>query len=75
MMIQATIEYDAYHKLSLAKIDIADPLPQISDIDSVAKEAIQGIASKLGNSLDPIMAALPERDRSYLEKRLSFSVC
>ena len=66
-----TIEYDAYHKLSLASIDIADPLPQVVDIDALIKETIQNVIEKVGNSWDPIFACLSESDRSYLQKRLS----
>ena len=66
-----TIEYDAYHKLSLASIDINDPLPQIVNTDALINETIQNIIGKVGNSWDPIFASLSESDRSYLQKRLS----
>ena len=69
------MEYDAYHKLSLAKIDTADPLPQITDTDSFITMTMNEIAQKLGGSFDVVLNALPDMDKEYLKKKLfSWSV-
>lgn len=69
------MEYDAYHKLSLAKIDTADPVPQITDTDGFITTTINQIAQKLGGSFDVVLSALPEVDKEYLKKKLfSWSV-
>ena len=62
------MEYDAYHKLSLAKIDTADPVPQITDTDGFITTTINQIAQKLGGSFDVVLSALPEVDKEYLKK-------
>ena len=68
---QISVEYDAYHKLSLAKIQSVDPLPQVVNPEDVAKEAAQSVLQKLGDSIHPLLASLPESERSYLENKLS----
>ena len=64
------MEYDAYHKLSLAKIDTADPVPQITDTDGFITTTINQIAQKLGGSFDVVLNVLPEVDKEYLKKKL-----
>ena len=68
--MQTTVEYDAYHKLSLARIQITDPLPQIQNVDVVAEETIRNVVTKYNSYMNAVLAALPEADRSYLEKHL-----
>lgn len=46
------MEYDAYHKLSLAQIDTVDPVPQVTDVDAFVTAIINQIGQKLGGSMD-----------------------
>ena len=70
------MEYDAYHKLSLAQIDTTDPVPQITDVDAFVTATINQIGQKLGGSMDVVLNALPAGDRAYLQKKmLSSPVC
>ena len=69
------MEYDAYHKLSLAQIDTVDPVPQVTDVDAFVTATINQIGQKLGGSMD-VLNALPAGDKAYLQKKLlSSPVC
>lgn len=70
------MEYDAYHKLSLAQIDTVDPVPQVTDVDAFVTAIINQIGQKLGGSMDVLFNALPAGDKAYLQKKLlSSPVC
>ena len=45
------MEYDAYHKLSLAQIDTVDPVPQVTDVDAFVTATINQIGQNLGGSM------------------------
>ena len=69
------VEYDAYHKLSLAKIQVTDPLPQIQDVDALAEQTVRTLLSKYNGCMQEVLMSLPEADRTYLTKRLALRVC
>ena len=69
------VEYDAYHKLSLAKIQVADPLPQIQNADVLAEQTVRNLLAKYSGSIQAVLQSLNEADRAYLTKRLALDVC
>lgn len=70
------VEYDAYHKLSLASIEPVDPIPEVKDLMKVTQDLISVVAQQCGGSLDSVLQALPQADQEYLWKKLNqWTVC
>ena len=70
------MEYDAYHKLSLASIEPADPIPEVKDMMKVTQDLISVVVQQCGGSLDSVLQALPRDDQEYLWKKLNqWTVC
>lgn len=64
------MEYDAFHKLSLASIESIDPIPEVKDMMKLTQDMLQEVAQKCGGSFESILAALPAVDREYLQNKL-----
>lgn len=67
---EMNVEYDAYHKLALAKIQTEDLVPQVSDLNMVVKETLEFISTVVPGGLNAVIECLPQEDREYLKKRL-----
>lgn len=67
---ELNVEYNAYHKLSLTKIGIEDPAPQVTDLKAMVKETLHFINNVVPGGVDAVVSSLPEADREYLQRRL-----
>ena len=67
---EMNVEYDAYHKLSLAKIQTEDLAPQVNDLNMVVKDTIAFIGNVVPGGLNAVIECLPQEDKEYLKKRL-----
>lgn len=67
---EMNVEYDAYHKLALAKIQTEDLVPQVSDLNMVVKETLEFISTVVPGGLNAVIECLSQEDREYLKKRL-----
>ena len=38
--LETNVEYDAYHKLSLANIGVVDPIPQVTDLSGLLRQTV-----------------------------------
>lgn len=69
--LEIPVEYDAYHKLSLANIGVVDPLPQVNDLNSLLNQTISTVIGNTPGGLEAIYVSLSAVDREYLKNKLS----
>ena len=69
--LDITVEYDAYHKLSLANIGVVDPIPQVNDLNSLLRQTISNVIGNTPGGLEAMYVSLAPVDREYLQNKLS----
>ncbi|KNB45510.1 hypothetical protein JH06_0846 [Blastocystis sp. subtype 4] len=65
------VEYDAYHKLSLANIGVVDPIPQVNDLNGLLRQTISSVIGNTPGGLEALYVSLSPVDREYLQNKLS----
>lgn len=69
--LETNVEYDAYHKLSLANIGVVDPIPQITDLSGLLRQTVSCVMSNAVGGMEAVIASLSPPDREYMQNKLA----
>ena len=69
--LETNVEYDAYHKLSLANIGVVDPIPQVTDLSGLLRQTVSCVMSKAVGGMEGVLASLSPSDREYMQNKLA----
>ena len=69
--LETNVEYDAYHKLSLANIGVVDPIPQVTDLSGLLRQTVSCVMSNAVGGMEGVLASLSPSDREYMQNKLA----